>query len=87
MLTDQTPSEVLIKWAADTKIVKDGMDRPWFYAEPPIFATEAYHPPCRCHTAMKLGRYHCEDGTGYIYLGQCTYCETVIWSFLESPGK
>lgn len=87
MLTDNPPKEVLIEWAGNSNIVKHAMDRPWFYSEPPIFATEAYQPPCRCHKAVKLVRYPCEDNAGYIYIGQCERCQTIIWSYLECSGK
>lgn len=87
MLTEQPPAEVLIEWAGKSKIVKNGMDRPWYHADPPIFASDVFQPPCRCHTPVKLVRYPCEDGAGYIYIGQCGYCQTVIWSFLECAGK
>lgn len=87
MLTEQLPSEALIQWTKDSKIVQNAFDRPWFHAAPPIFATEMFKPPCRCHTAVQLNRYPCEDGAGYIYIGQCTYCQTVIWTFLECMGK
>lgn len=88
MLTDQQPAEALIDWAHQQKVVSFALDRPWFRAEPPIFATEAYQPPCRCKKeSVKLQRYACEDGNGYIYVGQCARCQTIIWSFLECAGK
>jgi hypothetical protein len=87
MLTDNAPTDILIEWAENSKIVKFGKDRPWFYAKPPSFGIEHYQPHCRCHTVVKLGRYPCEDGAGYMYVGQCTYCETIIWSYLECSGK
>jgi hypothetical protein len=87
MLTEQQPSDALIKWAENAKIVKNAMDRPWFQAESPMFATDSISPACRCHTAVKLVRFPCADGAGYIYLGQCTYCQTIIWAFLECSGK
>lgn len=87
MLTEKPPSDVLIIWAGESKIVAHAMDRPWFYAEPPLFATDMFQPPCRCQRPVKLNRHPCEDGGGYIYIGQCKYCQTVIWSFLECLGK
>lgn len=35
MLTAQLPADVLIDWAAQTKIISHAYDRPWYYAEPP----------------------------------------------------
>jgi len=87
MLTEQCPSDVLIKWAETANIVHDAMDRPWFHANPPVFLSEIYPTPCRCHTMVKLTQFPCEDGGGYIYLGQCDYCQTAIWSFIECSGK
>lgn len=86
MLTDNAPADVLIEWAENSKIVKFAKDRPWFRAEPPLFGVDHYQPRCRCNTAVKLGRYSCEDGAGYMYIGQCTHCETIIWSYLECSG-
>lgn len=87
MLTAQPPADILIDWAAQTKIVNHAHDRPWYHTEPPLSATEFYQPPCRCSAAVKLLKYPCEDGAGYMYLGQCSRCQTIIWSFLECAGK
>lgn len=87
MLTENAPKDILIEWAEQSKIVTFAKDRPWFYAQPPLFASEFHDPICRCHRATRLNKYPCEDGAGYIYIGQCTRCQTIIWSFLECSGK
>ncbi len=80
-MTEQVPADELVEWAMN--YVHDAWDRPWFYEEPPIFLIEHYQPPCRCQKSVKLHKYECSDGKGFVYLGQCKSCEAIIWSFKE----
>jgi len=80
MLTENEPDPELIEWSAN--FVNNPFDRPWFYEEePPLVAIDCFQPPCRCSRAVKLHKHDCEGNSGYFYLGQCEYCETIIWTF------
>jgi hypothetical protein len=81
MLSEHDPSEQILEWSVN--YVANSFDRPWFYAEPPLMVIEYYQPPCRCSRAVKLHKHPCEDEAGCIYLGQCEWCETIIWSYKE----
>jgi hypothetical protein len=79
MLIERTPEE-LLEWAKS--YVKFPYDRPWYYEEPPLLIIEYYRPPCRCKKAVRLNKYPCVD-SGFVYLGQCEQCETIVWSRKE----
>lgn len=79
MLTEQIPDDALIDWARS--YTKSTMDRPWFHTKPPVVAIDVFDSKCRCNTLVKLVRYECEDDAGWVYLGQCKTCETIIWSY------
>ncbi len=87
MLADQQPSAALIDWAEQTGIVKKAQDRPWFYTTPPMMPGEAYQPKCKCNHIFLMRRFPCEDNNGYVYIGQCGYCERIVWTVLECAGK
>jgi len=80
-------NEAIVDWAESSQLVKYAKDRPWYNVQSPSIATEFYQPPCHCKKAVRINRYTCEDGAGYIYLGQCDWCQAIIWSFMECKGK
>jgi hypothetical protein len=79
MLTEQTPDEQLVSFAKD--YVKLPFDRPWFYIKPPMELVECYQPKCRCSKIVSLKKFECDNNCGWVFLGQCLYCETIIWSY------
>jgi hypothetical protein len=87
MLAENHPSEAIVDWAEHTQIVQHAQDRPWHYVQAPHLASESYKPACHCHKPVNLVRYPCEDGVGYVYVGQCNRCQAITWSFLECAGK
>jgi hypothetical protein len=80
-MIEQIPSDPILDWSIT--FVNKPYDRPWFYTDPPLFAVDFYKPPCRCKKAVKLQQHPCEDDGGFMYLGQCELCETIVWSFKE----
>lgn len=82
MLTEQIPDEALVEWSQT--FIKSAKDRPWFSTKPPMVAVDIFEPKCRCNITVKLVKYDCEDNAGWIYLGQCRRCETIIWSYKEA---
>jgi hypothetical protein len=83
-LTDRpAPSDALILWAC--RYAEDILlpaDRPWFMAPPPPLNVEHWEYLCRCRREpVRVRRYLCHHGQGYLYLGQCSRCETVIWGY------
>lgn len=87
MLTENQPNEAVVDWAESCKLVQYAKDRPWYYAPPPHVSSEEYQLVCRCNILVKLISYACENGVGYIYVGQCKHCQIIMWSFLECEGK
>jgi hypothetical protein len=86
-LTDSPPpSDALVYWACQSAIsLKMAADRPWFQAPPPPVSGAYWEYLCRCRREpVRVKRYPCEDGLGWLYLGQCRRCETVIWSYRQS---
>ena len=82
MLTEQTPNDVLLEWAKHW--VKNAYDRPWFYTEPPVTVVDNYYPRCRCNKAVRLNKFVCQGNSGYVYLGQCENCQTILWNFIQA---
>lgn len=83
MLAANQPSEAMVNWAEEVDLVKHAQDRPWYYAEPPIFITNTYEQSCLCRQVVSLQKYVCEDNAGFVYVGQCTKCQAIIWSFWD----
>ncbi len=82
MLVEKIPNDDLVEWSEI--FIKEAMDRPWFHATPPMVALDVYELKCRCGKKIKLERHSCEDNAGWVYLGQCSHCETIIWSYKEA---
>lgn len=88
MLTNHPPADVLVEWAAKIAVVQNAKDRPWYYAQNPKVACESYNSECnRCSCPITMKRHPCEGNSAYVYMGQCSRCEKILWSVLECAGK
>jgi hypothetical protein len=77
------PPDALVTWACRfVEGVRWAADRPWFQAPPPALDVKHWEYRCRCLRApVRVGRFPCDRGRDYLYLGQCPHCETIIWSY------
>jgi hypothetical protein len=83
-LTAQVPPfEELVEWACHPACgLHVPADRPWYAAMPPPRDTPYWEYRCHCQRLpVRVKRYACVGGKGWIYLGQCKRCQAVVWTF------
>lgn len=76
----------LAEWAAEEPVgISNAMDRPWHKQMPPFDADELiWWCDCLgCGVNMPTRRHGCEDGSGAIYVGQCSKCQSINWTYVE----
>jgi hypothetical protein len=81
-----TPSYELVRWAcAFADDPQFPADRPWYLAPPPPWDVSSWENLCHCgKQPVRVQRYPCDDGVRCVYLGQCSRCQSVIWTFREA---
>jgi len=79
------PPDELVNWACEAiASLCLPADRPWYLAPPPPMCSQHWEYLCRCgRQPVRVTRHACVDGQGYIYIGQCRRCQTVIWSYQQ----
>lgn len=81
----------LVRWASQAKVgIRQAADRPWRAIPPPPVPVEAWEHCCaRDGTTVALIGYATRNVTGFVYLGQCCFCETIYWAMggrCQGPG-
>lgn len=86
--SEEEPSFALVDWADNQArefvSLKMPWDRPWFCAaKPPAnLKASSWEYKCRCQQSpVRVHRFNCEGGKGFIWLGQCNRCEAVLWVY------
>lgn len=82
--TEPFPSPALVAWAAAFARMPTAPDRPWFLCAAPRHPVKHHDVTCRCRRPIRLWARPCEDGDRMLYIAQCGYCSSVIWSYLEA---
>ena len=77
----------VLAWAVQVGI-RYAADRPWYFCNAGQFGKRA-RCTTRCpmhpsdHPRFRVRRYPCNDGQGWLWLGQCPTCEAVCWSYAD----
>jgi hypothetical protein len=77
----------VLAWAVQVGI-RHAADRPWYFCNSGQFGKRA-RCTTRCpmhpsdHARFRVTRYPCNDGQGWLWLGQCPTCEAVCWSYAQ----
>jgi|GraSoiStandDraft_15_1057317.scaffolds.fasta_scaffold148131_2 hypothetical protein len=77
----------MLEWAVQVGI-RHAADRPWYFCNASQFG-KRLRCTMRCpmhpadHARFRVTRYPCNDGQGWLWLGQCPTCEAVCWSYAE----
>lgn len=86
---DRPPYDELVAWACHAiQHLHKPADRPWYFAAPPPRPSPYWEYLCACRRQpVRVMRYDCTDAVGSVYLGQCSRCEAIIWTFAGAPGR
>jgi predicted SprT family Zn-dependent metalloprotease len=81
----RAPYEELIQWACrSVSRLYMPADRPWYLAPPPRRNVPHWEYQCHCRRQpVRVQRFQCVGGNGWIYLGQCPRCQAIVWSYLD----
>lgn len=84
----RAPYDELIQWACrSVASLHLPADRPWYWAPPPARNLPHWEYQCHCRRLpVRVRRYPCAGGKGWIYLGQCHRCQAIVWTFLEASA-
>jgi hypothetical protein len=76
----------LVAWAEVVGIHAPA-DRPWYFIPAPKADASGVWRRCPVHherhERLILSRHPCNDGTAWMWIGQCPRCEAVSWAFVR----
>jgi hypothetical protein len=84
LVSRNPPNLGLVEWVSNFTDIRKPWDRPWYQALcPPPFLTDNWSYLCLCSNITSVTRYPTTDDH-FVYLGQCDYCERVIWRYAKN---